>query len=66
MSGVWISRKRFEAILQALTFTDQQPSNFIDKFWEVCQMLEAWGRGGGGGGGGYATKFHTRVRELPR
>ena len=38
-----MSRKRFEAILQALTYTDRQPPTFIDKFWEVRQMLEAWG-----------------------
>ena len=36
--GVWMSRKRFEAILQALTYTDRQPPTFIDKFWEVRQM----------------------------
>ena len=33
--GVWMSRKRFEAILQALTYTNRQPPTFIDKFWEV-------------------------------
>ena len=33
--GVWMSQKRFEAILQALTFTDQQPPNYINKFLEV-------------------------------
>ena len=33
--GVWMSQKRFEAILQALTFTDQQPPNYIYKFLQV-------------------------------
>ena len=42
--GVWMSHKRFEAILQALTYTDRQPPTFIDKFGEVRQMLEAWGK----------------------
>ena len=39
-----MSQKRFEAILQALTYTNRQPPTFIDKFWEVQQMLEAWGK----------------------
>ena len=41
--GVWMSWKRFEAILQALTSTNRQPPNFVNKVWEVQQMLEAWG-----------------------
>ena len=41
--GVRMSQRKFKAILQTLTFTNQQPPNYINKFWEVQQMLEAWG-----------------------
>ena len=37
-----MTRTRFEAILSALTFTNIASPTFIDKFWEVQQMLEAW------------------------
>ena len=33
--GVWMSRKRFDAILSALSFTDAIPPTFLDKFWEI-------------------------------
>ena len=33
--GVWMSCKRFEAILPAFTYTDRHSPTFIDKFWEV-------------------------------
>ena len=41
--GVWMTRTRFEAILSTLTFSDIASPTFIDKFWEVRQMVEAWG-----------------------
>ena len=41
--GVWMSRKQFDAILSALSFTDATPPMYLDKFWEICQMVEAWG-----------------------
>ena len=41
--SIWITRTRFEAILSALPFTDIPSPTFIDKFWEVQQMIEAWG-----------------------
>ena len=41
--SIWMTRTRFEAILSALTFTDIASPTFVDKFWEVRQMVEAWG-----------------------
>ena len=41
--GIWMTRTRFEAILSALTFTDIASPTFIDKFWEVGQMVAVWG-----------------------
>ena len=38
-----MSRKRFDAILSALSFTDETPPTYLDKFWEIQQMVEAWG-----------------------
>ena len=37
-----MSRKWFEAILKALSYTSHQCPAFQDCFWEVCQMLDAW------------------------
>ena len=33
----WI---RFEAILTALTFTDAEPPEFVDRFWETRQLQD--------------------------
>ena len=41
--GVWMSRARFDTILAALSFTDRNPPPFLNKFWEVRQMIDAWG-----------------------
>ena len=41
--SVWMSRKCFDAILSALSFTDATPPTYLDKFWEIRQMVEAWG-----------------------
>ena len=41
--GCWMSRNHFDTILQVLSFTDLDPPNYVDKFWEVQQMLKAWG-----------------------
>ena len=62
--GVWMSHARFNAILVALSFTDRDPPPFLDKFWEVCQMIEAWG-GGGGGGGKHEQHVCPWLHELP-
>ena len=40
--GHLMSRKRFEAILKALSYTSRQCPAFRDRFWEVRQMLDAW------------------------
>ena len=40
--GHLMSRKRFEAILKALSYTSRQHPAFWDRFWEVRQMLDAW------------------------
>ena len=40
--GHLMSRKRFEAILKALSYTSRQRPAFWDCFWEVRQMLDAW------------------------
>ena len=31
------------AIISVLSFTDAIPPTFLDKFWEIQQMVEAWG-----------------------
>ena len=36
----WI---HFKAILTALTFTDAEPPEFVDRFWEIRQ-LQAWNK----------------------
>ena len=46
--GIWMSRKWFDAILSALSFTDATPPpppppTYLDKIWEIRQMVEAWG-----------------------
>ena len=40
--GVYMGWNRFADILSALQFTDSQPLAYLDKFWEVCQMVKAW------------------------
>jgi len=37
-----MSRNRFEQILSVLTFTDMEPPPYLDRFWEVRQMLDEW------------------------
>ena len=38
----WMSWTRFNEILSALSFTNQTPPPYVDKFWEVHQRIEAW------------------------
>ena len=42
--GLWMSWAHFNAILQALSFTGQDPPAYLDKFWEVQEMIDAWGK----------------------
>ena len=41
--GCWMSWKWFDAILGALMYTNKDPPGYVDKFWEVHQMLKVWG-----------------------
>ena len=38
----YITRTRFESILQSLTFTDAPTPTYLDPFWEVRQMIVEW------------------------
>ncbi len=38
----YMTKTRFEQILGTLQFTDQQPLQHTDKFWEVRQLIDAW------------------------
>jgi hypothetical protein len=38
----YMSKKRFQAIIKCLTFTDAIPPAYRDKFWQVRQMIRAW------------------------
>ena len=38
----FMPRNRFEQIMEALTFTDVEPPSYVDKFWEVRQMIDLW------------------------
>ena len=38
----WMSQHRFNSILKALQYTDSPPPEYIDKFWEVRQMIFYW------------------------
>ena len=40
--GTYMSRKRFDAILKALSITSHDPPAFRDQFWEICDILKAW------------------------
>ena len=40
--NMFMTRNRFEKILNALTYTDCDSPAFRDRFWEVRQMIGAW------------------------
>ena len=40
--GIYVSRKRFDVILKALSITSHDPPAFRDCFWEICEILKAW------------------------
>ena len=37
-----MSRNRFEEILRNLAFTKNQPPAYVDRFWQVRDILQAW------------------------
>ena len=38
----YMSRMRFEAILSAIKYTKENSLAFVDCFWEVCKLIDAW------------------------
>jgi Transposase IS4 len=40
--GDYMSRNRFDDILISLSFTNNNPPSYIDKFWMIRQMVDAW------------------------
>eukprot|EP00956_Cyclotella_meneghiniana_P035814 scaffold118478_cov62-Cyclotella_meneghiniana.AAC.7 len=40
----YMSKTRFDNITSALTFTDVPKPAFIDRFWEVRQMIDEWNK----------------------
>ena len=38
----WMSSRRYELILSHLTYTDQQPPFYIDRFWEIRTIVQEW------------------------
>ena len=40
--SVIMTRNRFRHILRCLQYTDKSVLSFVDKFFQVRQMLESW------------------------
>lgn len=40
----YMSLKRFDQITAALMFTDRPKPTFVDRFWQVRQMIEEWNK----------------------
>ena len=38
----YMSGRKFNSILKALTFTSSAPPVYKDKFWEVCRLIKEW------------------------
>jgi Transposase IS4 len=38
----YMSRNRFQDILASLQFTDGEPPNYVDKFFRIRDLVEAW------------------------
>ena len=38
----YMSRTHFEAILSAIKYTKENPPAFVDCFWEVRELIDAW------------------------
>jgi hypothetical protein len=39
-----MTKTRFHVIGRNLIFTDVPPPNFVDKFWQIRQMIHAWNK----------------------
>ena len=39
-----MSRRRFQLILEHLSFTTFEPPNYRDDFFQICQMISEWNR----------------------
>ena len=37
-----MSQRRFESILSAIKYTDEDPPSYMDPFWEIQKLLKAW------------------------
>ena len=40
----YMSKRRFDTITRELRFMDGELPIYVDKFWQVQQMIEAWNR----------------------
>lgn len=40
--NAYMARGRFESILESLMYTTDEPPEYVDKFWEVRQLLQEW------------------------
>ena len=40
----YMTRTCFENILNNLTYTNKEPPEYEDRFWEVCNMLDCWNK----------------------
>ena len=37
-----MTRNRFEIILSAMMYMSNEPPVYVDRFWEVRQLIDAW------------------------
>ena len=40
--GKFMFKRRFNAITRELSFTNTNPLPYVDKFWQIRQMVKAW------------------------
>ena len=40
--NMYMSRKRFESILFSLSFTMSSPPSYLDRFWQIRDLINAW------------------------
>ena len=44
MLSNYMTQTRFENILNNLTYTNMDPHEYKDRFWQVCNMLDCWNK----------------------